>query len=235
MERGFQKLGWSTGAFSTDQMGWEKDILSGHAYVAGVETNLKIAEFRGVDYDSIPDYPKELLPFLKREIRQTTLEQALRSLPVFVKPVQQKLFTGCVIESEAEAARIRQKWSDSTPVFCAERVNLAAEYRVYVLAGLVMNVARYGGSWSVQAEPATIQSMIRSFHNAPPSYVLDVGIDSVGQTLLVEVNDPLGMVNYGLAPEFHARMVAVRWLWMFDEIDSARALFVDEESPSFVW
>jgi hypothetical protein len=45
----------------------------------------------------------------------------------------------------------------------------------------------------------------------PVFYSLDVGTDSLGRTLIVELNDGYALGNYGLSPLKYTEMTIERW------------------------
>jgi ATP-grasp domain, R2K clade family 3 len=160
------------------------------------------------------DYPPELREFLGRSIREGTLGEArAMAEPVFVKPVQHKLFTGLVFcSTDADARRSVVTLPDEVPVFLSEPVKFVAEYRCFVLDFEILDCRRYVGDFGVAPDRAVIEAAVRALvGRAPRAFSLDWGVSDGGKTLLVEMNEGYALGHYGLAPTLYARMLSARW------------------------
>lgn len=79
----------------------------------------------GVDCPSI-NYPEELKAYLGRRVWRSTIDQVscdVESWPLFVKPVEEKRFTGCVVKSTADLVR-KGCQSDNFEVICSDAVEM---------------------------------------------------------------------------------------------------------------
>ena len=140
-----------------------------------------------------------------REVRESTD-------PVFVKPMEHKLFTGFVFDGCAGARMRLATHESSTQVWVSDVVEFVAEYRVFVLDGEILDARRYTGRWDV-ALPfrSEIERAVREYAGAPRAYALDFGVTGDGAQLLVEANDGFALGNYGLSSIPYAKMIDARW------------------------
>lgn len=96
---GFKNMGFETVPFETvddlDACDREDVVVGG---LGVVRARLRAL---GADTSEI-NYPEELRPFLGRRLWKTTIDHVnteVSSWPLFVKPVEGKRFTGCVVAS----------------------------------------------------------------------------------------------------------------------------------------
>lgn len=216
--RGFWALGAETAPFfgfgdidSMDDLGPEVG-LSG--YIGDVHQALRRI---GKAVPSSIDYPEPLRPFLGRRIRQTVMGEVRHGTArQFVKPVEQKLFTGLVWDGD-RATRLKVATvSNDAPVWVSDVVPFVSEYRTFILDHEILDCRPYKGDWSVAPSRKDVEEMVgRMSLHAPRAYCLDVGIahwpGGLVETLLVEMNDGFAMGHYGLRPELYARMLSARW------------------------
>ncbi|MCI6682015.1 MAG: ATP-grasp domain-containing protein [Parafannyhessea umbonata] len=90
----------------------------------------------GVDASEI-DYPEELRPFLGRRLWKTTVDHVSTEVgtwPLFVKPVEGKRFTGCVVADTRDLIG-KGCCGEDFPVICSEVVDFVSEYRCFVRRG----------------------------------------------------------------------------------------------------
>lgn len=159
------------------------------------------------------DYPEELsVPWLGRKVWRTTLGVMRRTVqPTFIKPVEEKLFTGFIWRGGGmEAVRIAD-CGDDTPIWASEIIHFESEHRVYVKDEQILDVRRYKGDWAIAPDREMVESAVRAFQSAPRAYSLDFGITKGGRTLLVEVNDGYALGCYGMQPALYAQMLEARW------------------------
>ncbi len=160
------------------------------------------------------NYPNSLLPFTGREISTTTLGEVRNSphkWPIFMKPAGEiKAFTGVLVQN------IRGLYSSSTlppetPVHISTPKKFLSEYRCFIQNGQIVGCRPYKGDPLVFPNPDRIREMIAAWTDSPAAYCLDVGIDDVGETLLIEINDGYAAGCYGLDPLIYARWLETRW------------------------
>ncbi len=214
---GFRELGVETATFA-----WSTDLetvgdlgptvcVSG--YIDDVHASMRTL---GIPMPPDVDYPDELVKFLGRDIVATTLG-AVRDHPGqarFIKPLENKMFTGFVWNGDASSRRQVVTHGDETPVFSCEPVTFVSEYRCFILDNEILDVRRYKGDWSKAPSRKIVEAAVdvmSTNSNTPRAYGLDWGITDDGRTLLVEMNDGYSMGTYGLKPVFYAHMLSARW------------------------
>lgn len=212
--RGFSLLGVETVPFT-----WGDDIVAMEdlgptvgisGYIGDVRTGLRKL---GRPIPAALDYPEPLKPFLGRRIWESSLGAVRSGIDtVFVKPHEQKLFTGFVWSNDI-ASRMRTfAFQSDTPVWCAEVVDFVSEWRSFVLRQEVLDCRPYRGDWSVAPTKAVVTEAVAAMGpGAPAAYALDWGVTRDGRTLLIEQNDATALGHYGLNPVSYARMLSARW------------------------
>jgi hypothetical protein len=165
---------------------------------------------------SIPeplDYPESLQEFLGRKIYKSTLGEVRHGVEkVFVKPVEQKLFTGFVFDGSWASRRRIVTIEDSTPVWVSECIEMDSEYRCIVLNGDIIDVRRYKGDWALAPLREVVERAVQCFElsgKAPACYTLDFAVNNIG-TVLVEANDGFAFGHYGMSPVAYATCLAAR-------------------------
>lgn len=150
-------------------------------------------------------YPSVLAPWLRRKVSwHPTLSGVLADLqvnnPVFVKPAKGwKRFTGFVAQVPDDprfngASRRDPVWTSST-------LDLLSEWRVYVVRGSIRAIkfADYGGLRTVTPDESEIHQAVTTLvqaGHAPAGFAIDFAVDSLGRTVLVEVNDGFSLGAY---------------------------------------
>ncbi|MCI5836641.1 MAG: ATP-grasp domain-containing protein [Veillonellaceae bacterium] len=179
------------------------------------------------------DYPEELHPFLGRKIWTSTLSTVVndpKKWGIFIKPLTEtRRFTGTVLAETKDLVKLGGMVTD-LDIWCSERVDFRAEWRVYVRDGEPIGLHWYAGDWRVQPEIAVVESAVAAYRSAPRGYAIDFGVDAKGRTLLVEVNDGYGLGNYGLRPQPYAELLAARWEEITREAAAAYAAKVQAEA-----
>lgn len=129
--------------------------------------------------------------FLRRQLAQHFLGEALQSLPAFVKPVTPKQFRGAVYTSPDALAAECQGLPESTLVFVAERVALTTEVRSFVLDGQILDAAAYEGRADLSDARAFITELLRATP-LPHAVVVDVGYIAERGWAVIEFNAAWG-------------------------------------------
>lgn len=209
---GFQQLGVETAPFygfgdieQIKDLGPEVGIVG---FVGDVQQALKQI---GKPLPAPMDYPEELRPWFRRKIWKTTLTEAKRSLaPLFIKPFEEKIFTGFVWRGpNGEAVRLAT-CEPETPVWASEVVEFASEYRCFILDGEILGVRHYKGNWAIGLNRTEVEAAVNAYTSSTRAYSLDFGVMD-GKTTLVEVNDAYALGNYGLPSVLYARLIEARW------------------------
>ena len=140
------------------------------------------------------------------------------SWPVFVKPVEDKRFTGKVVASISDLVGLGTSGLNPD-VTCSEVVDFVAEWRCFVRYGRILDVRPYKGDWKVSYNPSIIEAAISDYSCAPAGYAADFGVTRDGRTLLVEINDGYSLGSYGLQHNLYAQLLSARWAEMLDVPD----------------
>lgn len=159
------------------------------------------------------DYPEELGGFYGRKIWTGTLDDIQdRGLHpgVFVKPQEQKLFTGFLWQGTRACRLHLAPYDKTTPVYFSQPRELVSEYRCYVLEGEIVGVKHYKGDWSKGPQQSVVKAAVAAYQPYR-AYAIDFGILAEGGTVVVEVNDAFALGCYGLHPTAYARMIEARW------------------------
>jgi hypothetical protein len=210
---GFQQLGYKVVSYE-DDVPDDKNLLTGSVLVGNIGDVWQVLKLLSKPIPEPIDYPQNLQKFLGRNIHLSTLG-AVRKSPdrVFVKPVQQKLFTGMIWDGKKAQNRLSLAvYDDKTPVWVSDIVNFVTEYRCFVFENELVDVKHYNGDWTVTPDRNLVhEAVTASIGKLPSAYSLDFGVDVNGRTLLVEANDAYALGCYGLNPCMYARMIETRW------------------------
>ena len=159
------------------------------------------------------DYPEEMGPFLGRKLWRTTINHVnseVGSWPVFVKPVEEKRFTGCVVRSTADLVG-KGCQDDDFEVICSEPIKMLSEYRCFVRRGEILDVRRYRGDWALAPNKSVVEAAVEAYVSAPAGYAIDFAVTDEEETVLVEVNDGYSLGSYGLWHDLYAQLLSARW------------------------
>ncbi len=208
--QGFYEMGFEVIPFHNNnrfQDSKKEDIIIG--YVGTVRARL--ASF-GIIAPEM-DYPPELQKYLGRKIWRTKMNEVNNDpdcWPVFVKPLEDKQFTGAVVRSPKDliGCGIQNVNQD---VYCSEIVNFTAEWRCFVRYGHILSVRPYKGDWRKHYDHRVIENAVNEFTSAPAGYAIDFGLTDDGRTLLIEVNDGYSLGCYGLFYLDYAKLLSARW------------------------
>lgn len=159
------------------------------------------------------DYPEQLQKYLGRRIWKTKMNEVSddpTKWPIFVKPVEDKQFTGVVVRSPKDLVGCGISGVNQE-IYCSEAVDFAAEWRCFVRYGKILDVRPYKGDWRKHFDPNVIKNAVKDFSFAPMGYAADFGITRDGRTLLVEINDGYSLGCYGLLYVDYAKLLSARW------------------------
>lgn len=160
------------------------------------------------------DYPPHLKWFLGREIVETTLEEVRGRTDVFfVKPVQQKIFTGFVWDPADPRSRLNiAVCPDDTPVLRSDIIEFESEWRCFVRHDELVGVKHYKGDPSLGFDMGVLKRAIADGRGKmPAAHSLDIGLSRTGRTYLVEANEGYAIGSYGLTSLIYARFLEARW------------------------
>ena len=113
--KGFDEIGYQVIKFEEDQEG-TIDVTEQTPVFAGVGSCRKIIQrVWGWDYTGINPYPDELMSYMQRGVKRgkwSELKQEALEGHKFVKPVIQKQFTGVVLNTILDTAKISRVEDD---------------------------------------------------------------------------------------------------------------------------
>lgn len=208
--QGFHEMGFETVHFYDNDKLLEsnkEDIVVG--YVGTVRSRLY--DF-GITAPEM-DYPDELQKYLGRKIWKATMIEINnnpKSWPVFIKPLEDKQFTGVVVRSTKDLIGCGIQGVNQD-IYCSEIVDFTAEWRCFVRYGKILSVRPYKGDWRKHYDYRVIENTVKEFTTAPAGYAVDFGLTSDGRTLLIEVNDGYALGCYGLFSIDYAKLLSARW------------------------
>ena len=208
--QGFYEMGFEVVPFHDNdkfQESNKEDIIVG--YVGTVRARL--ADFEIITPEM--DYPDELQKYLGRKIWQTKMDEVNNNpncWPVFVKPLEDKQFTGVVVRSPKDLIGCGIQGVNQD-VYCSEIVKFEAEWRCFVRYGHILSVRPYKGDWRKHYDYKVIENAVKEFTSAPVGYAIDFGLTDDGRTLLIEVNDGYALGCYGLFYIDYAKLLSARW------------------------
>ena len=208
--QGFREMGFETVPFHTPeelQTSQKSDLVVG--YVDTVRQRL--FDF-GITTPEL-GYPEELQNYLGRKIwpaRMSHIANHPERWPVFVKPVEDKRFTGTVVRSTKDLIGCGGDGQDFA-VTCSEIVDFKAEWRCFVRYGKILAVKPYKGDWHLHYDPHVIETAVQRYKSAPWGYAMDFGVTNDGHTLLIEVNDGYALGCYGHFYLDYAKLMSARW------------------------
>lgn len=159
------------------------------------------------------DYPDSISKYLGRKVWRSTIN-TINSNPdlwnVFVKPVEDKKFTGVVVRSPKDLIGCGTYGTD-VDVLCSEILDIRAEWRAFVRYGRILGVKPYKGDWRIHYDSKIIETAINEYKDAPKGYAIDFGVTADGKTVLIEVNDGYALGSYGLMEIDYAKLLSARW------------------------
>lgn len=208
--QGFYEMGFETVMFNDDEMlstSSKEDVIVG--YVGTVRKRL--ADF-GINAPEM-DYPDELKKYLGRKIwsaKMNDINNNPENWNVFIKPVEDKQFTGVVVRSPKDLIGCGIQGVNQD-IYCSEVVNFVSEWRCFVRYGRILSVRHYKGDWRVHYDYRVIENAVSEFNSAPAGYAIDFGLTDDGRTLLIEVNDGYSLGCYGLMYIDYAKLLSARW------------------------
>ncbi|GMK39883.1 hypothetical protein PCCS19_29380 [Paenibacillus sp. CCS19] len=159
------------------------------------------------------DYPDELQHYLGRRIWKSKLSAVVNNPDawnIFIKPVEDKKFTGVVVKSTKDLVGCGT-YGEDPEILCSEVVHFVAEWRCFVRYGTILDVRRYKGNWRAHFDYSVIENAVKEFVSAPNGYAIDFGLTDKGETLLIEVNDGYALGHYGLLSLDYAKLLSARW------------------------
>ena len=220
--KGFSEMNYQVIKFEEEELVevFLRNIMDSTPVFAGVTIFDRILKLKGVNYKKIDTYPEILYPFMNRTVEKSTLGEFRKRWDsdednrprLFMKPVEAKKFNGGVMKSILDWIPMVNVPAD-TEVYLTEELNFISEFRAYIQDQEILAAKHYLGEWDKVINKDVVKEAIQTFRpEAPCAYALDFGVDSNGNTTLVEFNDATSLGNYGLDHIHYAEMLASRWM-----------------------
>lgn len=194
----------------------KKDVI-----VAGTITFMKkVCSIAKLNLPHNNSYPACLFKYLKRSVTVGKTLAEVKYLiakngPLFVKPVNTKVFTGFVT-SDQNDFRFAVA-DDNELVYYSEPVEFLEEWRAYVTFNRCVAIRKTTGEIAA-SDPAAIkfahklvEVMNLNNPNNLSGYAIDFGRLSTGELALVEVNDGYSLGAYGYLGSKYFDLIQARW------------------------
>lgn len=218
--QGLHEMGYETIPFSSNsELGTAslEDIIIGY-----VNTVNHYMYDHGIKLPNL-DYPDSISEYLGRKIWMSTLSRVNMNpelWPVFIKPVENKQFTGVVVRSPKDLIGCGKAYIvGDSQVYCSEVVDFITEWRVFVRYGRIVGVSQYSGDWRKSIDAALVENCIKDYHDAPAGYSADFGLTRDGRLLLIEINDGYSLGSYGLYYADYTKLLLARWSELTGTVD----------------
>jgi len=140
----------------------------------------------------------------------------------FVKPFQQKLFSGLVVDKYSISSL--KEFSDDLEVMVYGVLpKILSEWRVYVMNHQIIDIKNYSGDFMLFPNTRFIKDKLKELRDRLPStFVMDVGVYDEGlvtpsvncsmyKSVIIEFNDMYAIGNYGVPNDLYVRMLRERY------------------------
>lgn len=187
------------------------------------QTQLVFKKFN-CDYE-MDTYPSCFNSFYGRKIWKdylSNVDQNDKLWPIFIKSVKDKVFTGKIIKSTKDLIGCGLNGED-VEIYCNEIVEFKAEYRMFVLYDEIQMISFYKGDFYYTYDSKIIDEIMSAFktwEKRPKGCSIDIGVDSKGRTLVIEVNDGYSLGAYGCFEIPYAKIISARFSQLMNVQDS---------------
>lgn len=176
----------------------------------------------------LEDYPDVLKPYLGRKIWIDNMDH-INTHPelwnVFVKPTEEKAFTGRIINSPVDLVGCGN-CHENYEVLCSEIIDIKREWRGFMYYDQLIDLRPYYGDWKYNYDPKVIENALKAFvtwEDRPMACSLDFAVivdkDGNEKTIFLEANDAYALGCYGLNTLSYAKLISARWSQILDRPD----------------
>lgn len=193
----------------------EVPVSKSNMVVTFIEDTSEYFKKLDVDVPFALNVPPCLEKFIKRDIEYMTMSEFLEDPrePIFVKPASKgKPFPSGVIKKCSSKPLVLGELDPNELCMVSNVIEIISEYRCYVIKGILKAIKHYQGDIRIFPNIKIIDEAISMYDAAPCSYVMDFGINSAGETILIECNDAWSVGNYGLENRDYIYMLMSRWI-----------------------
>ena len=159
---GFDALGYEIEKYVDANL--VKDLDKELIFVGGIGSIRKRLKKLNITIPEEIEYPNELTSFLGRKVWKSTLQNVMNenNFPLFVKPIQTKLFTGKIMSEFKDF--IGLKFDETVPVWCSEVINFETEWRCFIRYGEILDIRYYKGKWDNKIDLKMVSDAISAFN-----------------------------------------------------------------------
>lgn len=180
-----------------------------------IKTNLFVGsvEFMREVFTRVNKVPQPIIN-TDRHYNKLTLYEVRHKIAggdkLFVKPFQQKLFTGLVVDQYFISSL--REFPDDLEVMVYDVIdNIESEWRLYVMNGKIQDARNYSGDFTVSPDYATAEGKVKTLRSQLPiAFTMDIGV-SGKWSFVVEFNDMYAIGNYGMDNSLYIRMLKERY------------------------
>jgi hypothetical protein len=162
------------------------------------------------------DFPESIINsgLLNRDVIRFTLEEAIKwfkltNKPLFIKPVQTKLFDGILVSNEQDLNYFRGY--ENPQVWVSNKIDIISEHRAYIHNANLVYCCNYAGDFRISPSYDYIDRLIENYDNQPIAYNIDVAVLANGDNVVVEFGDFWSNGSYGLYCIDYAKMLLERY------------------------
>lgn len=202
--------------------------------VGCVEDTKQYLEALGVQIPKAFNVPEWMQHMTSRNYRTMTVEEFFElpgDQPLFVKPVELKVFPGGVIKSHGMRRAALKDVPAGTMVSVSNVIDIVNEYRVFIRRGKIIGVKQYNqvydqSEWFVFPDMNYVfacKAAMEQSGQAPAAYSIDAAVLRNGKTELIEVQDGWSIGSYGLDGTDYKQFLMDRWNEMILPVKRQRA------------
>jgi len=229
----FPNLNFAIAYDGLQRMGWEiidyhgasqlQDIEKEDLFVGFVNETKQVLQSLNISVPEVSCYPDSLTPYYGRKIWRSTLRQFIsdETFGVFIKPAENKFFTGKLIRSFRDLISIGYQQNDVN-IWCSAPIDIVTECRCFVWYGKIIDIRNYKGSWKLRPDIKIIEEAVIRFDQNLNGYAIDFGVTREGKTVVIEVNDGYALGNYGLFSVDYCKLLNARWTQITETEDFLR-------------
>jgi hypothetical protein len=144
----------------------------------------------------------------------TLREEIENGKTYFVKPLQQKLFSGLVVDKYSISS-LREIPSDTVVLAYDVIYDIISEWRLYVHNYSIVDARNYSGGFKIMPDFGYATNVLNNLkHTLPRTFVMDIGVAADGVrdlNFVVEFNDMYAIGNYGIENSLYYRMLSDRY------------------------
>lgn len=141
--------------------------------------------------------------FVTRDLAIKTIsESETITFPIFIKPVQPKLFVAKVFQSLTEFQTVITDLQSDVKLICSSIIKVEKEVRAFILENSIADLAFYEGDGDLNAAYIFIEDFLqKNTSNLPKTYVLDIGYNEKEGWFIIEFNSSWGAGLNGCSAE----------------------------------